>query len=195
MAPINLEGLGQGVEAALPAAAQAMQQAEQWLSCRDQHNDLIATTEEVLHALRGELWRERLEESAYIRSTAQRAIIKASVNAAMSLFTGRFQVSGNETDEAPPFGRVLAAVGPEGVPAGLQVFNVSALARSEAASELMVEKGIADKGYLLFTQEAFGQLVAWLRIEISAGRIMLPYHPREAKNLEQDRVKGKTKDE
>lgn len=182
MAPVSLEGLGQGVETALPTAAQAMQQAEQWLSCRDQHNDLTATTEEVLHALRGELWRERLEESAYIRSAAQRAIIKASVNAALSLFTGRIQASENETEEALPFGRVLVAVGPEGVPAGLQVFNVSALARSGSTPESVVKEEMADRGNLLFTQEAFGLLVAWLRVEISAGSIRLPYHPRGAKN-------------
>ena len=182
MAPVSLEGLCQGVEAALPAASQAMQQAEQWLSCRDQHKDLMATTEEVLHALRGEVWKERLEESAYIRSNAQRAIIKVSVNAAMSFFTGRFQTPWDETDEVPPFGRVLFAVGPEGVPAGLQVFNVSALARCGSAPESVVEKGIAARGNLLFTQEAFGRLVAWLRIEISAGSIRLPYHPRGARN-------------
>ena len=180
MAPVDVTELSERIEAAIPAAAQAMQQAKQWLSCRDQHNDLIETTEEVLRTFRGELWRERLERTAYIRGAAQRAIFEASVNAAMALFTGRLQTTGNNKEEAPPFGRVLVGIGPEGVPPGLQVFNISALARGDGTSELVVEKGIADRGHLLLTQEAFGELVVWLRIEVSEGRIGLPYYPRSA---------------
>ncbi len=142
----------------------------------------MATVEEVLHTLRGELSRERLEETAYLRSTAQRALIDVAVNTAMSLFTGRLQPPRYRTGQAPPFGRVLVAVGPEGVPAGLMVFNISGLARSAGTPESSVEKEIAAQGNILLTQEVFEQLVAWLRTEVSAGRIGLPYHPHGANN-------------
>lgn len=132
MEAVSSDQVGLEVEAALPAAAKAMQRADEWLSCRDQHQVLKAAAEEVLHTLSGELSRERLEETAYFRSTAQLVLIDVGVNALISLFSGRFQTSRNETEkQAPPFGRVLVGVGPEGVPDGLRVFNVSELARGE----------------------------------------------------------------
>ena len=180
MALVSLDQLGLEMEAALPAAVEAMELAKLWLSCRDQEKDLTATVEEVLHTLKGELSRERLEETAYIRSTAQRALIDVAVNVTFSLFSGSLQSTRREPEQAPPFGRVLVAVGPEGVPAGLRVINISSLARSGGTPEAVVEKGITAQGNFLLTQEAFRQLVDWLRTEVSAGRIGLPYHPHGA---------------
>ncbi len=54
MAPVGLQQLCMELEADLPAAEQAMQQAERWLSCRDQHKDLMVAAEEVLNTLRDE---------------------------------------------------------------------------------------------------------------------------------------------
>ncbi len=142
----------------------------------------MATVEEVLHIFRAELSKERLEETAYLRSTAQRALIDVAVNTAMSLFTGRLQQPRNKSGQATPFGRVLVAVGPEGVPDGLRVFNISGLARSAGTPESSVEKEIAAQGNVLLTQEAFAQLLAWLRTEVLAGRIGLPYHPHGSNN-------------
>ena len=129
------------------------------------------------HALRDELSIERSAKADYSRSEAQLVLLDVGVNAVMSLFSGRFQTSRNETDSAPPFGRVLVGVGSAGVPAGLQVFNISMRARDEGIPESAVEKGITAQGNVLLTQEAFGELVDWLQVEVWEGRVTLPYHP------------------
>ena len=183
MATVNLaDQLGRKVEAVLPAAAQAMERAAQWLACRDQHQDLTAAVDEVSHALRDELSIERSTKADYSRSEAQLVLIDVGVNALMSLFSGRFQTSRNETELAPPFGRVLVGVGPEGVPTCLQVFNISMRARNGGIPESVVEKRITAQGNVLLTQEAFRELVTWLQVEVLAGRTSLPFYPQAAHN-------------
>ena len=169
--------LGREVAAALPAAVKAMQLAELWLSCRDQDQVLTAAVDQVLGVLRREVSRELSARAAHMRSSAQLALMEVGIKTAMSLFTGRFPASRNATPPTPPFGRVLIAVGRAGVPDGLKVFNISALARSEGIAASTVEKRIAAQGNVLLTPEAFEQLVDWLRAEVAAGKLSLPYHP------------------
>ena len=83
----------------------------------------------MLHILRNELSRERLEERAYLHSAAQQALIDVGVDVLMSCFSGRSLAPTNNTEPAPPFRKVLVAIGPEGVPDGLRVINVPGLAR------------------------------------------------------------------
>ena len=155
-----------------------MQNAEKWLSCRDQHEDLMAAKEEVLHAMRGELSTERSAESDYSRSAAQQAFMEVGADMLMSLFRTDYRTPQRQTPQAPPFGKVLVAVGPEGVPGGMKVLNISSMARAEGISELVVERRLATQGNLLLTLKAFEQLVAWLGSELLAGNINLPYHPK-----------------
>ena len=158
MASIRIKQLAMEVQAALPSAEKAMVQAAQWLSCRDQDKDLKAAVDEVLHTLRGELSMERSARANYSRGQDQQG----------------------QTPQAPPFGRVLVAVGPKGVPDGLKVLNISSMSRAEGASELVVEKRLVTQGKLLITPKAFEQRMDWLAAEILAGRIGLPYHPQGA---------------
>ena len=180
MAPLSLDEFGNEVEAALPDAAQAMQRAARWLSCQDQHQDLTAAVDQVLHALRGELSKEQMEERKHLRIAAQRDLINVGVDVLVSLFISQYQTSRHETEPAPPFGKVLVGVGPEGIPDGLRVFNISGLARSSGILESVVEKQIAAQGNVMLAPKAFEQLAAWLQTEVSAGRIGLPYHPQAA---------------
>ena len=86
MATVNLaDQLGRKVEAVLPAAAQAMERAAQWLACRDQHQDLTAAVDEVSHALRSELSIERSAKAGYSLGEAQLVFIDVGVNALVSL--------------------------------------------------------------------------------------------------------------
>lgn len=168
---------GEAVAEALPAAAEAMQIAEQWLSCRDQNQDLTAAVDPVLGTLRGEVSRELSAQAAHLRSRAQMALMEVGIKATMSIITGRFPTSRTATPPTPPFGLVLIAVGSVGVPDGLRAINISALARSEGIPASVVEKRIAAQGNVLLTPEAFEQLVDWLRAEVLSGRVDLPYHP------------------
>ena len=173
----SADQLGREVAAALPAVAHAMQLAKQWLSRRDQDQDLTAAVDQVLGTIRDEVSRELSAQAAHLRSSAQLALMEVGIKAAMSIFTGRFPTSRTATPPTPPFGRVLIAVGPAGVPDGLRVFNISALARREGIPALVVERRITAQGKILLTPEAFDQLLVWLHAEVSAGRVILPYHP------------------
>ena len=157
-----------------------MEQAAKWLSCRDQDKDLTAAVDEVLHALRGELSIERSAKADYSRGQDQQALKEAGVDLLMSLFRTEYRTPQRQTPQAPPFGRVLVALGTKGVPDGFQVFNISSMAREEGTSELIVEKRLVTHGNLLLTPKAFEQRVAWLASEVLAGRISLPYHPQRA---------------
>lgn len=182
MASVRFKQLAMEVQAALPSAEEAMQHAENWLSCRDQHEDLGAAVDEVRHTLKGELSREQSAEAAYTRSEDRQALTELGVDVLMSLFRTEYRTPKRPTLQAPPFGRVLAVVGPEGVPDGLKVLNISSMARAEDNSELVVEKRLVTQGNLPLTPKAFERLVAWLASEVLAGRIGLPYHPHGANN-------------
>ena len=180
MASVRLKQLAMEVQATLPSAEEAMQHAAKWLSCRDQHEDLVAVVDEVLHTLRGELSMERSAKANYSRGQDQQALKEVGVDLLMSLFRTEYRTPHRQTPQAPPFGRVLVAVGPKGVPDGLKVLNISSMARAEGASELVVEKRLVTQGKLLITPKAFEQRMDWLAAEVLAGRIGLPYHPQGA---------------
>ncbi len=180
MASVRLKQLAMEVQAALPSAEEAMQHAEKWLACRDQHEDLLAAVNEVLHALKDELSMERSAKADYSRSEDRQALTEVVVDLLMSLFRTEYRTPQRQTPEAPPFGRVLVVVGPKGVPDGLKVLNISSMARAEGTSELVVENRLASQGNLLLTPKDFEQRMAWLGSEVLAGRIGLPYHPQGA---------------
>ena len=182
MASVRLKQLAMEVIAALPSAEEAMQHAEKWLSCRDKHEDLMAVVDEVRRTLKGELSIERSAEADYSRSEARQALMEVGVDVLMSLFRTEYRTPKRQTPQAPPFGRVLAVVGPKGVPDGLKVLNISSMARAEGTSELVVEERLLIQGNLLLAPKAFERLVAWLASEVLAGRIGLPYHPHGANN-------------
>ncbi len=180
MAVVGAGQLAIEVEEVLPAAAEAMEQAAHWLFCRDQDKDLRAAVDEVLQALRGELSIERSAKADYSRGEDRQALTEVGVDLLMSLFRTEYRSPQRQTPQAPPFGRVLLAVGPKGVPDGLKVLNISSMARAEGTPELVIEKRLVSQGNLLLTPKDFEQRIAWLGSEVSAGRIGLPYHPQGA---------------
>ena len=182
MASVRLKQLAMEVQAALPSAEEAMQHAEKWLACRDQHEDLLAAVNEVLHALKDELSMERSAKADYSRGEDRQALTEVVVDLLMSLFRTEYRTPQRQTPEAPPFGRVLVVVGPKGVPDGLKVLNISRMARAGGNSELVVEKRLVAQGNLPLTPKAFDHQMAWLASEVLAGRIGLPYHPHGADN-------------
>ena len=110
MASVRLKQLAMEVQAALPSAEEAMQHAEKWLACRDQHEDLLAAVNEVLHALRDELSMERSAKADYSRGEDREALTEVGVDLLMSLFRTEYRTPQRQTPQAPPFGRVLVVV-------------------------------------------------------------------------------------
>ncbi len=151
MAAVRIKQLAMEVQATLPSAEEAMEQAGKWLSCRDQDKDLKAAVDEVLHTLRGELSMERSAKANYTRGEDRQALTEVGVDLLMSLLRIEYRTPQRQTPQAPPFGRVLVAVGPKGVPDGLKVLNISSVARAEGTSELVVEKRLVAQGNLPLT--------------------------------------------
>ena len=77
-----------------------------------------------------------------------------------------------------PLGRVMLAVGQEGLPDDVRVINVSALAREANLEEVKVEETLVKEGHVLCTSRHFRELVAWLTQAILEGSARLPYHPQ-----------------
>ncbi len=178
MASLRIKQIVMDVKASLPPAQEAMQKAEKWLSCQDQHQDLMAAVDEVLRTLRGGLSSEGLAAADYARAEAQRDLMEGRADVTLSLFKAGYRTPQRPTRQAPPLGKVWVAVGLQGVPDGLRVFNVSNIARVEGSWELAVVNRLVTQGNLLSPPKAFERLVAWLGTKVLVGNINLPYHPK-----------------
>ena len=165
------------VKVSLPAAQEAMQKAEKWLLCQDQHQDLKTAVDEVLRILSGELSSERLAAADHSRAEAHRTLIEGGADILMSLFNSEYRMPQRCAPQVPPFGKVFVEVGPEGIPDGLKVFNISSMAREEGTWELMILNRLVTQGGLLLPPKSFQELVVWLGTEVLAGNISLPYYP------------------
>ena len=166
------------VKASLPAAQEAMQKAEKWLSCQEQHQDLKTAVDDVLRILSGEQSSERLAAADHCRAEAQRALIEGGTAMLMSLFSSEYRIPQRRSPKVPPFGNVFVQVGPEGIPDGLKVINISSMAREEGTWELTVLNRLVTQGSLLLPPKSFQELVVWLGTEVLAGNISLPYYPQ-----------------
>jgi len=61
----------------------------------------------------------------------------------------------NPTSKERPFGMVLVCIGPKGLPDGVEVVPISRLARESDRQECDVINELQQRGYLLFSEEAF----------------------------------------
>lgn len=77
-------------------------------------------------------------------------------------------------EETAPFGRVLVAIGPKGVPDDVKVVCVSRLARQGRGSEAKVEATLRSDGYTLYLPEPFAAMMDRLQAEVSGGAKALP---------------------
>jgi len=73
-----------------------------------------------------------------------------------------------------PFGTILVAVGPGGVPGDVRAVSVSALARKSGGSERQVETSLRVGGYVLMPQEAFTDALDGLEQSALVGALSLP---------------------
>ena len=159
----------------LPGLAKAMAGAAQWLLCRDQEKQLSESVQQVLNLADRELALAVMSFRMHSEAASHRELIGLMINGATVLLGGRVTPRADSTP--PRLGKVLIAVGPEGIPVDLSVVNIFELADSEGKPDILVEKTFADKGYVLFTIENFKDLASWLQQEVLSGGASLPYHP------------------
>ncbi len=183
MASVRLKQIIVDVKGSLPAAQDAMQKAEKWLLCQEQHQDLKTAVDDVLRILSDELSLERLAAADHSRAEDYRTLIEGGTDMLMSLFSSEYRIPQRRPPKVPPFGKVFVQVGPEGIPDGLRVFNISRTAREEGTWELTVLNRLVTQGGRLLPPKSFQELVAWLGTEVLEGNISLPYHPQVANGL------------
>lgn len=176
----NLKKGHQTVDAmlkALPTLANALAEAEQWLSCRDQVRRLTEAVESVLTQAQEVLTQAHRDYRIQSENALKQELVDLAVNGALTLFGGRAPSRFKRTSTVPRLGKVLISVGPEGVPENLSVVNVSKMAEREGKTDAEIERAFADKGHMLFAVEEFKPLASWLQEEVLCGRAALPYHP------------------
>ena len=162
---------------ALPTLANALTEAEQWLSCRDQVELLTEAVESVLTQAERVLAQAHLDYRIKSEYALKQETVDLVINAAMMLFGGRAPSRSKRTSKTPRLGKVVISVGPEGVPEDLRVVNVSELAEREGRTDGEIERTFAGNGHVLFTIEEFKTLASRLKEEVLCGRAALPFHP------------------
>jgi len=80
----------------------------------------------------------------------------------------------NEFADTKPFGTVMVSVGANGVPEDVHIFSISEYARKRYISEVEVKSELKERGYRLFTQEAFFEFLERLKHGILQGTSSLP---------------------
>lgn len=139
----------------LPDISEAMCRAEEWIVCHDQEKVLLEAVEEVMDRARRELSKEYLAARFRSKTYIQREVFGLVAHFAIAALGGPLKSKSDHKAEPPGMGNVLIAVGPEGIPVDLSVFNISGMAHQDGTPESWVEKAITDKGYSLFTLQGF----------------------------------------
>ena len=84
------------------------------------------------------------------------------------------QLAGTELEREQPYGVVLVAVGPKGVPDDVQVVAVSRLARESRRTEAEVEAAWKARGFLLVAPDSFFRDIEELENAAARGLLTLP---------------------
>ena len=146
----------------LPTFADALAEAEQWLSCRDQGKQLTVAVENVLTQAQRVLAQALLDYRIESEYALKQQTVDLIVTASILILGGRVPLRSQRTAKTPGLGKVVIAVGPEGLPEDLMVVNVSDLAEQEGKTDKEIERALADNGQRLFDLEEFKNFASWL---------------------------------
>lgn len=100
------------------------------------------------------------------------AIKMVSKDKCLSALAGH--LLGSLSNKERPFGTVLVCIGSKGLPDGVEVVSISQLARESDRQECEVINELQERGYLLFSEEAFSLLIDRLVDGVLEGRLLLP---------------------
>ena len=120
-----------GISKALPAFADALAEAEQWLSCRDQVKLLTVAVENILTQAQRVLAQALLDYRIASEYALKQQIVDLVVNASILIFGSPTQAPSKRTFKALILDKIVVAVGLGGLPEDLMVVNVSELAEQE----------------------------------------------------------------
>ena len=144
----------------LPDISEAMGRAEDWLVCHDQERELMEAVEDVVNRARRELSKEYLAAQVRSERFFQQELMGLVAHVAKAILGSQVPTHLDQIPEPAGMGKVLIAVGPDGIPVDLSMVNVSELAHRTGLAEGSVENVINEKGYVLFTLRAFQEFPA-----------------------------------
>jgi hypothetical protein len=143
-----------------------------------------------LRELRSQIMREvqhvqRMESdaaNAFEMGTFITGLIKFSVGAFGAAAAGRpedplwvgTQLARDDFERSEPYGTVLVAVGPGGIPDEVDVVPVSRWARKSGRSEAEIEAALKAKGYRVMAPQRFSTVMEELEDRVLRGIVALP---------------------
>ncbi|MDO8491366.1 MAG: hypothetical protein Q7T04_05060 [Dehalococcoidia bacterium] len=169
------------LQEALVGESEHLRRLDQAQSIREMRSQVVRKIEALMHS-----------ESAASAASGTAALIGSGA----SFLLGAIAAAASGSREHPlvvgtrmanavlenkePYGSVLVAVGPRGVPDDVNVISVSQWARESGRSEAAVEAALKARGQLLMTPDAFNRLMDSLEHGVLGGNVVLPV---SAKNL------------
>jgi hypothetical protein len=167
---------------ALEILEMALLREAQYLRRYDQSRILCDLQDRVTQELRK--MRQMEESASYSFNKAM--LITGSVN--FALFSLIAAAGGNEKhplgiglehassnfSRTAPFGTIVVAVGPKGIPDDVQVISLSQCAREQKKAESEIAVAMQDSGYRLVEPEGFLRTLDDLREQVLKGSVSLP---------------------
>ena len=93
------------------------------------------------------------------------------------------RLAGHALADREPYGRVVVAIGPRGVPDDVRVVSVSGLARELGQPEKSVLAALSKAGCLVFDPQAFYRALQELEENVLQGTLALPVAPTQLLQL------------
>lgn len=167
---------------ALAALKEIFAQETQHLRRLDQVGRLDALKEKVVQEVHGIQMRETDESLGFNLGNLISGLVNFAVGSLVAAVRhsrehplsigARFALS--DFEKIPPFGVVVVAIGPGGIPDDVTVVALSRQARELDTSESEIVAAIEARGYRLITREALLNALDKLREEVFTGVLSLP---------------------
>jgi hypothetical protein len=127
----------------------------------------------------------RMEGSAsygFAKTKRDTAVANFILGSLIAAFVGTKQhpllvgakLAASERLRSAPFGNLVVAIGPGGIPDDVHVIPLSRLAREQGRAESQVLAALKDSGYQLMTPEVFSTVIDELKEKVLKGVLALP---------------------
>jgi len=167
---------------ALSALETAFLQEAEYLRRYDQARLLRALHDRVTQGVRHV---RRMEESASYSFNWAMTITGSAKLALWSLIAAKrhskehpltigLEHAKSDFSRTAPFGTVIVAVGPKGIPDDVEVISLSQSAREQRKAESEIVAAMEDRGYRLVAPESFLRRLDELREQVLKGSVSLP---------------------
>lgn len=167
--------------AALKPLSDSLERESKWLFRYDQSVRLRYLKASIMHKVSDALEDEARASSAFPVGDLVTGVMAFTTSLGIMAITGQKKkpwilelLLNNKQSRRRPFGKVLLALGPQGLPDGVEVITLSRLAREGGVSESEASDELQAKGHILMTPEDFYSFLGRLEPKVLDGTISLP---------------------